>query len=140
MAIILTFGIMDYAEQEIYGAVLKSESNDLTFDKLKEMIVRVREHSSMRDKFDLPMASEEVSYAIESVKGVPVGVFSFRDVTRNDWAEDAIGALIEQYPELEIMKLNDEILAEVVDASFSKMSAMDITGPWKGIYYVIPNQ
>lgn len=134
MSSILTFGIKDQTEDDIFGVVMKTENSNLSFDKLKEMVTRIRDYPDMRDKFDLPMTSEIVDYEIMTIHGMPIGVFVFCNVTRNQWAEDSIEALIKQNPEFEIMKLNDFALARVVDSSCSRMSVEDIVGPWKGIY------
>ena len=133
MSIILGFLLRDETEKDQAGVVLTTEDDNLNFEGLKQMLLSVINHPDLRDRFDLPSASDELTHDIIAIEGVAIGRFTFHNVTRRDWARDSATVLAKQNPDCKVICLDPTALALVANNSARGLSFSDIAGPWHGV-------
>lgn len=132
MKFIYAFLIKD-ADEDVMSGVTVVSKNGLDFNDIKEMLERVVGTEELQDKFYMRMASDETTYDIVVVGGVPVGRFIFHDVTRRDWALDLPGVLSIHNRDCEITQFTPEALGMVVANTMGVMGLGDIGGDLRGI-------
>lgn len=134
MKFIYAFLIKD-AEEDVMSGVTLATNDSLDFNDIKRMLERVVRAEELQDKFYLSMASEETTYDVIAVGDVPIGRFTFHEVTRRDWAIDVPSVLSIQNSDCVITQFTPEALASVIANTMGVMELDDVGGDLRGIPY-----
>jgi len=131
----LAFLIGTSDEPKRMGMVLDIKSEYFNYSKLVDALESVIRHTSMTNKFDLPLAEDTVSFTIDNVNGVPIGCFVYHRVERYDWVDDLPDAFAAYNLDMNVTRVDPEALAAIVKNTFEPIGLGDLSGEWKGVIH-----
>lgn len=136
MSMTLCFLIKDASEPDQVAVILTTPNNSFKFEDLMQYLVSVIDHEDMLGRFQLPLASREITTDIVAFEGVAIARFTYHDVERSDWTKDLPAALAKQNTDCQIVVADPKALALMVKVSARPLSIWDVCGPWNGVVVI----